>query len=184
MKKLDYTSALGKIAWGYLLIHLDLKLGTLEILPNWLGLLLIYQALVVLGEHEPSAQLLKPFALFLTAYEGVFWLAAIFAYTPQLYPLDLLFSILSLHFHFQLLTMLASLAAQSNLHDSARSLLHLRNARTILMTLAFLPLPWARYGIALMVLSVINLLVGLFLCITVFSYRGAERQQTEAEEKP
>jgi hypothetical protein len=29
--------AIGRVAWGYLFLHLNFSLGTLNLLPNWLG---------------------------------------------------------------------------------------------------------------------------------------------------
>ncbi len=56
------------IALGYLLLHLDLNLGALNILPNWLGYILILKALPALGEYEPSALLLRPIGILLALW--------------------------------------------------------------------------------------------------------------------
>jgi len=56
-------SAVKSIAWGYILIHLHLNLGTIDILPDFAGYLLILGALPALGQPEPSALLLKPFCV-------------------------------------------------------------------------------------------------------------------------
>ncbi|MCD8142119.1 MAG: hypothetical protein LUD83_02380, partial [Clostridiales bacterium] len=64
-------------AWGYLLIRIDLNLGALDILPGWLGYLLILKGLPAFGEEEPSAKLLRPLGIVLTLWEGAGWLAAL-----------------------------------------------------------------------------------------------------------
>lgn len=171
----NYTEALGHIAWGYLLLYLDFNLGTLDILPNWLGYLLIYQAITTLGEREPSALLLKPFGLLLTLYEACIWTLEIFSSTPP-YLATLLFAVLTLYFHFQLLTNLASIALRSNLEGVSRRLLQLRTVCTLLYTTLFLPIPWDQFNAAGFILGIVTFFADLWLCTTLFSYRRQERE--------
>ena len=44
---------LTKIAWGYVFLHLNLNLGTLNVLPNWVGYLLFFSAICAgsRGQH-------------------------------------------------------------------------------------------------------------------------------------
>ena len=39
--KLDLCMAVKQIAWGYVLLHFNINLGTFNMLPNWLGYLLM-----------------------------------------------------------------------------------------------------------------------------------------------
>ena len=50
-------NALRHIAWGYILIHVHINLGTIDILPDFAGYLLLLGALPILGQLEPSAPL-------------------------------------------------------------------------------------------------------------------------------
>ena len=53
--------SLGRIAWGYALIYLNININALDLLPEWAGWLLIGSALPgVAGAGEPSALLLRP----------------------------------------------------------------------------------------------------------------------------
>lgn len=53
--------SLGRIAWGYALIYLNININALDLLPDWAGWLLIGSALPgVAGAGEPSALLLRP----------------------------------------------------------------------------------------------------------------------------
>ena len=70
-------SALKHIAWGYILIHLNINLGTIDILPDFAGYLLLLGALPILGQLEPSALLLRPFGIGLVLWHLVSWVAAI-----------------------------------------------------------------------------------------------------------
>lgn len=175
MRETAYTDALGKIAWGYLLIHLNLNLGTVDVLPNWLGCLFLYQSLHTLGQREPSALLLKPFGHLLTLYEVALWSMTMVSYSPP-DLLELLFSVIALYFHFQLLTNLANIA-QGRFPELSRRLLQLRNVRTVLCTVLFLPIPWDEIQVAAYLLVIVSALVGLVLCVTLFSYRKLERER-------
>ena len=126
-----------KIAWGYLFLYLDVNLGTLNILPNWVAFLLIYQAIDLLEAEEPELALLRPFCLLLGGWEAVQWIYTFF--TGQqltLFLVSLLIRVISLYFHFQLLTNLASLAGryQSQGADLDCRLLRLRTAQTVVIT--------------------------------------------------
>lgn len=175
MKETAYTEALGNIAWGYLLIHVNINLGPVDVLPNWLGCLFLYQSLKILGQLEPSALLLKPFGLLLTLYEGSLWIMTMVSYSPP-GLVELLFCVIALYFHFQLLTNLASIA-HGSFPEVSRRLLQLRSVRTVIVTVLFLPIPWESMQVAAYLLVIVSALVGLVLCITLFSYRKLERER-------
>ena len=62
MKNYILCAAIKKIAFGYLLIHLHINLGTIDILPGWAGYLLILSAIPSISVDEESAKLLEPLA--------------------------------------------------------------------------------------------------------------------------
>jgi len=168
--------AIGYVAWGYVLMHVDFFLGTIDLLPEWAGYLLILRALPALGEERPSALLLRPLGLLLAAWAGVSWLGKIFALTlpATLYALEVIAAVVSLYFHFQLLT---DLAAVARAHGAAeeRRLLRLRTVKTLLTTVLTLTLPW-RTGageVVAVVVMVAQLLTALGLCGALFSLRKA-----------
>ncbi len=178
MEKL--RESLGLVAWSYVLLHLDFNLGPINILPDWLGYLLILKALPALGEVIPAALLLRPLGTLLFAWDGILWFTTLLGK-----PLDFsLFATVAaaagLYFHFQLLTNLAEIAGKYALEEE-RQLQTLRTVRTLLMTFFFLPLPWDRllpttsvWSSSLMVLYLLaSLVVALFLCSTLFSLRRA-----------
>ena len=72
-EKPDLYKPLSHIAWGYLLLHVNFNLGTLNVLPNWLGYLLILSALEPISQLVPSSLLLRPLGKVLAAWEGVLW---------------------------------------------------------------------------------------------------------------
>ena len=106
-KRYNLSQAIRSIAWGYVLLHLHFNLGRLDILPDWLGLVLILKALPDLTEQCPSAGLLRPFAMGLAIWEGIQWLFFLFGAALDLGFLDIIGSIVALYFRFQLMTEIA-----------------------------------------------------------------------------
>lgn len=168
----NLAGAVKNIAWGYVLLHLNLNLGTLNILPNWLGYLLMLGALSILGEHEPSALLLRPLGILLAVWEGSLWGLAIFGISFDLSVFNLIAAVVSLYFHFQLLTNLAVLA-EKNCCTEQRRILHLRTVRTLLITLLALPIPWVQYVGLTIGIVIVNLIVAIWICSVLFALSHA-----------
>lgn len=172
------------IAWAYLLLHLDLTFGTVNVLPDWAGYLLILDALPVLAKEESSAVLLKPLCIILSLWEGIMWCAAIFGAQPNWELIGLLVNVVGLYFHFQLLTDLALIAEKYGCPEGKR-ILKLRTVRTILLTLTFLPqyltFPDSMYEVSTIFLIGINLVVAYFLCRALFSLCGSLTPDAQEE---
>lgn len=201
-KKNPFYDAIGGIAWGYLLLHLDVNLGSINILPEWLGYLLMLSALPVLAREIPSALLLKPLGEILALWEGVQWVMKLLGreFSPDL--IEVIIGVVSLYFHFQLLTNLAELAGRyPTPPEEPHSLpgtepaqpdkppaplrtriLRLRTARTILITVLLLPFPrglaeWTPFAVAMVIA---NLVVAARLLFTLFELRRSfPRESTE-----
>ena len=95
---MNYQDAIGKISWGYLFIYISLNLGSVNIFPSWAGFLLIYLALGAVAAMDPSAKLLKPFALLLLAEDLAEWVLNIFSMAPDLYWVDVFINVIILYF--------------------------------------------------------------------------------------
>ena len=109
----DTYRALTKIAWGYVFLHLNFNLNTLNILPNWVAYLLFFAAIALLGDQLRDLALLKPFCILLGTKELADWLAVLLTgetLVARFFLLDALLTCVGLYFHFQLLTDLAILA--------------------------------------------------------------------------
>lgn len=183
MNREELCGAIQRIAWGYVLLHVDFNLGTLDLLPAWLGYVLILQALPAVGRAVESAVLLRPLCICLAVWEGASWVLTFFSVSTEVYVLRVLGTVIGLYFHFQLLTNLAEVAARWDCPERRR-LLTLRTVRTILVTFFALPLPWADYaGLALVVLLV-HVVVAIWICRVLFSLRRAlmAREEEEAAE--
>lgn len=113
-------SGVKTIGVGFLFIYLNLHLGRLNVLPNWVGYLLIREACDDIGEQEPSILLLKPLAALLAAYEGVLWLCRLFNINFAVPAVDVVISVVLLYFNYQLATNLGDLAAHLQMEEAER----------------------------------------------------------------
>lgn len=171
--------AIKYIAWGYVLLYLDVNLATFNILPDWLGFLLIFHALPALADEVPSAALLRPFAVLLAACAGIEWVLKLFGGTisVDLTIVSLIIAVVTLYFHFQLLTDLATLSEKFDCPQTAM-LLRLRTVNTLIATALALPLPWERVEwLAITALLVYGAIV-IWICAVLF---GLKRSLTEEE---
>lgn len=178
----DLYKPLSHIAWGYLLLHVNFNLGTLNVLPNWLGYLLILGALGPLSQLVPSTLLLRPLGRVLALWEGLLWVMAFLGREFTCYPVTLVVMVIGLYFHFQLLTDLAAIAQKFPPAEDAENaeskplyqrLLRLRTLRTLLITLLALPLPgallnWLPFSIGLVL---VHLVVAIRIMAHLFSLR-------------
>ncbi len=183
MEREKLEKAIKSIAWGYVLLHVNINLGSLNLLPDWLGYVLILGALPILSEAEPSALLLRPLGILLALWEGLVWGLTSLGAPPNFMALGLVAAALSLYFHFQLLTNLSALARQHN-SPQEKKLLHLRTVRTLLITVLALPIPWEQHIALTTGMAVVNLIVGFWICSLLFSLRRSLMEsatQTETE---
>ena len=159
---------LTKIAWGYVFLHLNFNLNTLNLLPNWVGYLLFFSAITLLGDQLRDLTLLKPFCILLGARELADWLT-VFAtgqtLMGQFFLLDALLTCIGLYFHFQLLTDLAILADGAG--ENGSGLRTCRNVDAVLRTLMFLPLPWEEWDTlgTLILMGVLVVWIIVMFCI-------------------
>ena len=96
-------------AWGYLFLYLNLKINNWNLLPEWVGWVLLYFAVRGLKEEQPKLSLLEKFAAALGLWALLAWIPALElpAWTA---PASLAFSLMGMYFHFQFLTELSQIA--------------------------------------------------------------------------
>ncbi len=131
METKTLSSAIKKIAISYILIYLHINISVIDILPDWLGYFLIVSVLPVLSQKEKSAQLLKPFGIAIGIWNIVEWLLKIAGDELNFYVISLVFSIITIYFHFQLITNIAALDIEET---KKKRLLNLRTATVLLHT--------------------------------------------------
>ena len=113
MNHAGIRSALSRIAWAYLLIHLHFRLNNLDLLPDWAGYLLIFSAIGLLAGELRDLPLLRPFCILLGAVSGVDWLSFLLTgaeFTGRFFLLSALITCGAVYLHIQLRNALAALA--------------------------------------------------------------------------
>ena len=79
MNRAGIYYGLTKIAWAFVLLYIDISLGTLNLLPDWAGYLLIWQAISLLSGERRALELLRPFCLGLGLWSAADWLLTLFS---------------------------------------------------------------------------------------------------------
>ena len=133
MERKKMAHAIGLIAWGYLFLYFNLNLGSLNLIPSWVGYLLMGKAIKELKEASPAMGLLGPLCILLAALELWFWILTLIGINSQHYLLQLLsllLAVAALYFHFQLLTNLVEALGRAG-ETWRKELLNLRTVRTL-----------------------------------------------------
>ena len=107
-------SGLSYAAWGYFFLNFDFKLGTVTILPNFVGFLLFLSAISLLSRERRELTLLRPLCALLAVWNIIGWPLSWYGVelSGRFLFLDLLVAAAELYFHFQFLTDMAALAEQ------------------------------------------------------------------------
>lgn len=178
---------LSNAAWSYLFLNFDLNLGTVSVIPRFVGWLLLVAAIRDLARERRDLSLLRPLGLLLAAWDGVGWLLSWAGgdVNGHILFLDLIISVAAIYFHFQFLTDLAALAQRYEPPEGTLAK-RLRRRRTvyILFTTAvslLVHLPAGRYlelqGYAALGLGAAALITALFIMAGVFELRSLFRDQ-------
>lgn len=114
MEREKLYTALSRVAWAYVFIYINFNLGTLNVLPPWVGYALILSALPLLKEERRDLPLLRPLGELLAVWDFCGWLLHLLGTDVESHFLfwDLLLTAAHLYFHFQLFTDLAAIAAR------------------------------------------------------------------------
>ena len=131
METKTLSSAIKKVAISYILIYLHINISAIDILPDWLGYFLIVLVLPIISEKEKSAQLLKPSGIAIGIWNIFEDVLKIAGDELNLTVISLIFSIITIYFHFQLITNVANLDIEE---PTKKRLLNLRTATVILHT--------------------------------------------------
>ncbi len=123
---------LSHAAWGYFFLNFHLKLNNVDVLPSFVGFLLLLSAIGRLSGERRDLALLRPICVLLAVWDGADWLFSWVGGTVSghITPLDLLIAAAALYFHFQFLTDMAALAEAYQPKDSGLDE-RLRRRRTV-----------------------------------------------------
>ena len=185
----NYT-AISRAAWGSVFCRISINLGMVDILPSFVGYLLLLSSIKLLMQEEQDVALLRPFGCFLAVWSGLDWLSTALGVSPSVqFPLlGLMIALVNIYFHFQFLTNLAAFAERcgdtrmrwKGHGPPSHELRKARNWYTLLLTglsvLVYLPQPqvdWWQYVLLVPTLGffivVIDILVALFALRKLFS---------------
>lgn len=137
METKTLSSAIKKIAISYILIYVHVNISVIDILPDWLGYFLIVSVLPVISEKEKSAQLLKPFGIAIGVWNILETILSLMGAEWNLTIISLVFNVVTIYFHFQLITNIANLDIEE---AKKKRLLNLRTATVLLHTVTSLAL--------------------------------------------
>lgn len=176
---------LSNAAWGYFFVTFDFNLGTVSVLPRFVGFLLLLSAAGKLSGVRRDLALLRPLCMLLACFHfGDWFLSWSGRDMDGLIPfLDQVVTVSALYFHFQFLTDMAALAEEYRLDDDnlpARLRSH-RTAYTLLITaIALLQsasqvFPWEWWGGVVAFVAVITCIVALLIMADLFHLRGLVR---------
>lgn len=169
----DFATAVKRIAYAYIFLYLNINLGTINLLPEWIGYIYILSAIPLIEEKEQSAQYLRIPLLILAGWAGISWLAAIFGFSPDWKIIYIFPLALRLYMHFQLLTNIADIAAYFGLNEAAAKIKKLRSLSVIfdtalqLMSTLLLDNPYI-----LLALAVAPLVVVVIIFFSLFSLKN------------
>jgi len=164
-----YYYAVHKIAWAYILIAFDVNIGTVNILPNWLAFIMIYNVLDTVAQQEQSASLLKPLAAILTATSAVDWVLKLFGISFDYYVYALLCTVLSMYFDFQLITNIYDIRCRLGC-TTGKNLKKIRTAIAVNETIVFICLQFRVFYNMIFALAFINAAVVVWLAFALFSH--------------
>jgi len=165
-------------AWAYIFLHLDFKLGTVSVLPDFVGYMMFLSVIRLLSEERRDTELLRPLCILLAVWNFVDWLASWRGGTISgtVTFLDVIINVAMLYFHFQLLTDCAAIATtfQPEGENLDRRFLKWRTVNVLLLTLIsvaiYLP-EWEWLGFAELAFAVVILIVTLCLVSCLFELR-------------
>ena len=181
------VNALGKTAWAYVFLYFKINLFGLTLLPDWIGWLLLWNALLVLPKEVPTARLLQTPAQLLLFWEAgsalLGWLGldvSLGRANGLLGAAALVLAALYLYVNFQLFTDLALLADRFGCSQGR----HLRVLRVIhLLVPTTMTLPYLQQLEWFYWLAAALQMIGLvWTCVTLFSLRKTLAVQNEASE--
>lgn len=172
----ELSKKIRRVGWGFVFILFDINIGTVSILPKWIGYMMIISALPVLASQVPSAKLLKPLGVALAIYSGAEWAMKIISLDYSIAVISVLIMCILVYFNFQLFTNLAEIAEKHSCPQQ-KGLLKLRTALIITEVITNIILIVVRistdnddftYFIPI-IMVIIQLIMMICICVNIFS---------------
>lgn len=169
----EYAGAIKRIAYGYIICFFDINIGTLNLLPDWLGILMIYQSLTPISKYDKSVKLLDSTIMIIFIYEAFNWLLTIFTLEINIYVINVIFRIISLYFHFQLITNIADIAREHH-YNKYKTLLISRTLKAVSITISALPISWEMFSFGMLIYTLVTFFIEGCIIYYLFNYASFE----------
>lgn len=180
---------ISKVAWGYFFLYFDINLGTVSVLPNFVGFLLFLKAIDLLKDDQRELGLLKTLGIILTVWNFIEWVGSWVSYSfGNWYFINIIIGLVNLYFHFQLITNLASIAKEYQQEgcEKDKKLLKYRTMQTIMLTVFlaisnFIPF-FEEIGTYISLgLAIIYIVVCICIMKALFNLRKCLRKDDEVQ---
>ena len=166
------------VIWGYIFLYFDIKMNEITFLPDFVAYFLFLSAIKLLKEEEKELSLIIGFGQILCGWDFIQWIGKWVSLEISIIPVDLIISVISLYFHFQLITNLASIAAKYKTEDSdiSEKLLKYRTVQTVILTIlsiSTIGILWLKdiWAYFMTGMGIVYLIAGLCLIYTLYKLR-------------
>ncbi len=140
---LAISQALKDIVYGYLFLMFDFNVGTLDIIPDFIGYVLFYHALKTLKSEVNDVKLLNDLALLLGGFSCVDWIFKTIGFSMYFQLVDMIVLIVTLYFDFHLISGIITIGQRYCFHEEQlKTMIFLRNTKVILHTVVYLITTW------------------------------------------
>lgn len=180
MSREKLSNAVFWVAVAFVIKYLDVNMFGLNLLPDWLGFVILACQIETLSEVHDDIKLLKPLAKLLALWTVACALLSFFGLELNLYPGSLIGSVLWMYLQFQLLTDLAQVAREGE-YPQWQRMLQLRTALTLVATAGALPLDWEAGGVVVIGLNIVFVVAAVWLFRVLLAF-GEYLDPRDAEE--
>ncbi len=169
MKAESMRKAARLAAIGYIFTYIQIQIAGIDFLPDFVGYFMLLRSAERIAEEEKESALLKPLGFLLVILSFFSWVIAIGGSNMgETVPIvQLITMIVSLYFHFQLLTDFAKVAGKYENDDSRldKTIVLTRNIQTVVSTAAYVSIVIRGEMSALEALASILVVLNCFVVI-------------------
>ena len=174
----EYTKAVRYVAWSIILSTFHINIGVFDILPDWLGYIYLFSAIKIIGRIQPTALLLKPFAIVVIADSILNSVLKGMGVSIGIYLYNLVMAVIYVYIYFQILTDIWHIVETNNT-ETGQLLPRLRNITTVTHTIAFVMLSMGGNIYVIMAAAVVNVVMKTCLAFHLFSHAKDEKFSTD-----
>ncbi len=171
---IEYPKAIKNVAWSIILSTFHINIGVFDILPDWLGYILLFSAVKAISDVQPTAGLLKPFAVIIIADSILDTVLKFMGTSVGIYVYNLVISVIYIYIYFQILTDIWHTASHCNT-DTGWLIPPLRNITTVTHTIAFVLMSMEGNSYVIIAAAVVNIVMKTRLAFHLFSHANDEK---------